>query len=133
MFAQSEKSIQSFQASTGMSECFKDFLQVPAKSIDYKGVKQFLKGMTMEISKHGKHVTAPPHFQIPVPNTESGELKSANVGAKDETQSQRLLSKLQGDAEVRNRLLVEVQAKFQAGEYATRSAIEKAAQQILGL
>lgn len=87
----------------------------------------------MEISKHGKHITTTPHLQLSVTNTEGGEVRSANVGAKDETQSQRLLSKLQGDAEVRNRLLFEVQAKFQAGEYATRSAIEKAAEQILGL
>jgi hypothetical protein len=86
----------------------------------------------MEISKHGKQIIPSPHFQ-PVANTEPNEVRSAEVKGIEEIQSQRLLKRLQGDVEVRNRLLVEVQAKYLAGEYATQSAIDKAAEQILGL
>ncbi len=87
----------------------------------------------MEISKHGKQLIPAPHVQAPVVNTEAGEVRAADVKGSSEVPGQRLLQRLQGDSDVRNRLLVEVQAKYLAGEYATRSAVEKAAEQILGL
>jgi hypothetical protein len=88
----------------------------------------------MEISKHGKNLNLPaPHFQLPVSSSENqlnaGEIKRTEDVKSDE----RLIQRLSSDASVRNRLLIEVQAKFLAGDYITRAAIEKAAEHILGL
>ena len=88
----------------------------------------------MEISKHGKHVGAQPHH-LPASNAnlESAETRgNGEIKQVEGSQSSRLLEKLQGNTEVRNRLLVEIQAKYLAGEYATRTAVEKAAEQIVG-
>jgi hypothetical protein len=88
----------------------------------------------MEISKHGKHLNVPaPHFNSTAANEAAGEAKSGGeVKRAVETQPQRLLERLQGNSEVRNRLLVEIKAKVQAGEYFQRAAVEKAAEQIVG-
>jgi hypothetical protein len=87
----------------------------------------------MEI--HGKdlkiHAT---HKTPPAPHGMTGDVKLGDgVEQTEQVKPQRLLERLQGDAEVRSRLLVEIQAKFQAGEYSTRVAAERAATQIIGL
>ena len=88
----------------------------------------------MEISKHGKHLSVPtPHFSSAGANEATAETKSGGeVKRSGEAQPQRLLERLQGNTEVRNRLLVEIKAKVQAGEYFQRAAVEKAAEQIVG-
>ncbi len=88
----------------------------------------------MEISKHGKHLSVPtPQFASPSANEAAGETKSGGeIKRSVEAQPQRLLDRLQGNSEVRNRLLVEIKAKVQAGEYFQRAAVEKAAEQIVG-
>ena len=89
----------------------------------------------MEISNHGKHLNVPAPHKLGVINSDvTTELKaSEGVARSTEVQPQRLLTRLQGDAEVRNRLLVEIQSKVQSGEYFTRAAVERAAAQIVGL
>ncbi len=84
----------------------------------------------MEINNHGKNLHV--HFSAnkasrPAGNVENGSAVEQSV----ETKPQKLLDRLQGDAKVRDRLLVEIQAKVQAGEYLTRAAAEEAAQQIV--
>jgi hypothetical protein len=87
----------------------------------------------MEISKHGKNLNLPaPHFQMPVATSDS-QMNAGEIKRTEGAQSQRLIQRMSSDASVRNRLMIEVQAKFLAGEYITRAAIEKAAEQILGL
>ena len=56
---------------------------------------------------------------------ESKVERSAPVGP------QQLVERLEGDAAIRERLLVEVKAKVLAGEYLTRAAAEEAAQHIV--
>ena len=89
----------------------------------------------MEIHSHGKNLKV--HYPVKPGANESNvapELKSGNgVDQTEQVKPQRLLERLQGDTEVRDRLLVEIQAKIHAGEYSTRVAAEKAAQQIVGL
>jgi hypothetical protein len=93
------------------------------------------QGDTMEIHNHGKNLKV--HYPTQSGANESKvapELKSANgVDQAEEVKPQRLLERLQGKTEVRERLLVEIQAKIHAGEYSTRAAAEKAAQHIVGL
>lgn len=87
----------------------------------------------MEISQHGKNLNLPaPHFPMPVASND-GQLNSGEIKRIEDTQSPRLIQRVSSDASVRSRLLIELQAKFLAGEYMTRAAIEKAAEQILGL
>lgn len=87
----------------------------------------------MEI--HGKNLKVhAPHKTPAAPHGLAGEVKSGDgVERSEQVKPQRLLERLQGDAEVRNQLLVEIQAKLHAGEYGTRAAVERAAEQIVGL
>ncbi len=87
----------------------------------------------MEIHNHGKNLKL--HFQSKSDKANvSSDVKSGNaVDQTEQVKPQRLLERLQGDAEVRDRLLVEIQAKIHAGEYSTRAAAEQAAQHIVGL
>lgn len=89
----------------------------------------------MEIHNHGKILRIHTRSHSGVNgNQNAAESKSSEgVERSEEVKPQRLLERLKGNAEVRNRLLVEIQAKVQAGEYATRVAAERAAEQIVGL
>ncbi len=84
----------------------------------------------MEIHNHGKNLN------VHVPNgqnAKAGGLESGNgLDQVEQVKPQRLLEKLQGDAKVRERLLVEIEAKIQAGEYSTRAAAVEAAHNIVG-
>lgn len=83
----------------------------------------------MQINGHGKHIKVNP----PQPNitgTSANDGVSAG-GEIEQIKPQRLLERLQGDAKVREQLLVEVKAKVAAGEYATRAAAVETAQQIV--
>lgn len=84
----------------------------------------------MEIHNHGKilNVHLPNHQ-----NAKAGGLEAGNgLDQPEQVKPQRLLERLEGDAKVRERLLVEIEAKIQAGEYFTRAAAVEAAQQIVG-
>lgn len=84
----------------------------------------------MEINNHSKNLNV--HFSVNQPSRPAGNLENGSaIEQTAETKSTKLLERLQGDAKVRERLLVEIQAKVQAGEYHTRVAAEKAAQQIV--
>ena len=89
----------------------------------------------MEIHNHGKNLKV--HFPTNAGANDAkvaaAELKAGNgVEQAEQVKPQRLLERLQGDTAVRERLLVEIQAKVHAGEYNTRAAAEQAAQQIVG-
>lgn len=84
----------------------------------------------MEIHNHGNDHRL--HFR----GNESARKPSqagseSTVQPTDQVEPSRLVERLQGDAEVRERLLVEIQARVLAGEYMTRAAAEQAAQQIV--
>ena len=84
----------------------------------------------MEIYNHGNNPRD--RFQInnssPKPeNVENGK----EVDRSDEVKPSQLLERLEGDMNVRERLLVEIQAKVQAGENSTRAAAGSAAQNIV--
>ena len=87
----------------------------------------------MEIHSHGKNLKV--HFQQPQnarSNQANGGVDAGNgVDRTEQVKPQRLLERLQGDVKVRERLLVEIEAKIQAGEYFTRAAAVEAAQQIV--
>ena len=88
----------------------------------------------MEIKRHGNNLN--PHLSLgsPVNNSSAaGTRGGEGVEQSPQATARNLLAGLQGDADVRNRLLVEIQAKIHAGEYQTRAAAENAAGQILGL
>jgi len=84
----------------------------------------------MEIHNHGNSLNV--HFSDKQ-NAKAGGLESGNgLDQTEQVKPQRLLERLEGDAKVRERLLVEIEAKIQAGEYFTRAAAVEAAQQIVG-
>lgn len=85
----------------------------------------------MEIHNHGKNLKV--HFQEQTsPRNATGGVGAENrVDQTEQVKPQRLLERLEGDVKVRERLLVEIQAKVQAGEYLTRAAAVEAAQQIV--
>lgn len=87
----------------------------------------------MEIHNHGKNLKV--HFP-PSPNARNipaaGGAETGNgVDRTEQVKPQRLLERLEGDVKVRERLMVEIEAKIQAGEYFTRAAAVDAAQQIV--
>jgi hypothetical protein len=83
----------------------------------------------MQINSHGKHIKAtPPQPKVNGTNAGDGAVAGGEV---EQVKPQRLLERLQGDAKVREQLLVEVKAKIAAGEYATREAAVETAQQII--
>lgn len=88
----------------------------------------------MEISYHGKHLNLP-NAKMSAAGTFNSESVKANKNGMTEgigeSQTQRLIDRLQGSSDVRNRLLVEVKAKVMSGEYNTRTAIEKAAERMI--
>lgn len=88
----------------------------------------------MEIHNHGNILKLHSRDRAGVAGNRSATLTDTGNGVDSsaEVQPQRLIERLEGDAEVRNRLLVEIQAKIQAGEYLTRVAAERAAEQIVG-
>lgn len=82
----------------------------------------------MEISNHG------PKPQVRFTDANKGQTSARSLeGASgvEQTKPQRLLERLDGDAKVRERLLVEIKAKVHAGEYSTRAAAVEAAEQIV--
>lgn len=88
----------------------------------------------MEISTHGKHLN-PPNPNLLAADVSVGKEVQArhsklNQGVV-ESQTQRIIDRLQGNSDVRNRLLVEIKARVMAGEYQTRTAIERAAEQMI--
>ena len=84
----------------------------------------------MEIHNHG--LKSQINFQANNPSRNAGNVDSAQAAnGTNDVQPSRLIERLEGDAKVRERLLVEVKAKFQAGEYDTQTAIEKAANVIV--
>ena len=85
----------------------------------------------MEIHSHGKNLKV--HFPVQSNAQSAADTNRGNgVDRTEQVKPQRLIERLQGDNQVRERLLVEIQAKIHAGEYSTRVAAEKAAQQIVG-
>lgn len=83
----------------------------------------------MEIHNHGQNSRI--HFQAKSPKSSTPAEGGSSVDRANDVQPKRLAERLEGDAKVRERLLVEVKAKFLAGEYATREAVEEAAQNIV--
>lgn len=86
----------------------------------------------MEIHNHGKNLKV--HFP-PSPSAKGSHAAGAEAGnsvdRNEPVKPQRLLERLEGDVKVRERLLVEIEAKIQAGEYFTRAAAVEAAEQIV--
>ena len=82
----------------------------------------------MEINSHGNI-----KVELTKPETQSVRATDGVSEASEieQIKPQPLLERLQGDAKVREQLLVEVKAKIEAGEYATRAAAVEAAQQIV--
>ena len=86
----------------------------------------------MEINNHGKNLEVHFHNKTSKPNNKTGGLEVGNGADRlEQVKPQGLLERLQGDTQVREKLLVEVKAKIAAGEYFTRVAAEEAAQQIV--
>ena len=87
----------------------------------------------MEIHNHGNNLKV--HYQAnqnAKGSQAQGGVEAGNgVDRAEQVKPQRLLERLEGDAKVRERLLVEVKAQIQAGEYFTRSAAVEAAEQIV--
>ena len=71
------------------------------------------------------------HMQPNSADRQTSRIEGQQLQAADEVKPSQLLERLEGDAKVRERLLVEIQAKVHAGEYMTRAAAEQAAQQIV--
>ncbi len=89
----------------------------------------------MEINSHGKNLKVHlPQDHNPKSTPLAGDVKSGNgVDQTEQVKPQRLIDRLHGDAKVRDRLLVEIEAKIQTGEYFTRAAAVDAAQAITDL
>jgi hypothetical protein len=87
----------------------------------------------MEIHNHGKNLKVhfPPNQSVKSNQAPGGAEAGNGVDRTEQVKPQRLLERLEGDTKVRERLLVEVEAKIQAGEYFTRAAAVDAAQQIV--
>ena len=85
----------------------------------------------MEIHNHGKNLEV--HFQSKnsMPNNKAGVEAGNGVDRTEPAKPQGLLERLHGDAQVREKLLLGIEAKIAAGEYLTRAAAEEAAQQIV--
>lgn len=84
----------------------------------------------MEIHNQGNNLR--PHLnQKPAGQPASGVAGGSAVDRSSESQPQRLIEGLRGNAEVRERLLVEISAKIAAGEYNTRAAAEEVAQRLV--
>ena len=89
----------------------------------------------MKIHNHGK-ILEPKFIQSTGASgkeSAAGLVRGAGIEQTEQAPPARLIERLQGDGDVRNRLLVEIQAKVHAGEYTTRAAVERAAEQIVGL
>lgn len=88
----------------------------------------------MEIHNHGKNLKAhfPPKQAAPQPRSAPELAAGSDVAEANRSNPQRLLEQLESGEAVRKQLLVEIQAKIQAGEYQTRAAAVKAAEQIVG-
>jgi hypothetical protein len=86
----------------------------------------------MEIHNHGKNLKV--HFPAnPKANSNQaagGGEAGKSVDRTEQIKPLRLLDRLEGDVKVRERLLVEIEAKIQAGDYFTRAAAVDAAQEI---
>lgn len=62
----------------------------------------------------------------------AGGVEGGNTSNQvEQVKPQGLLNRLEGDVKAREQLLVEVQAKVQAGEYSTREAAVETAQRIV--
>lgn len=84
----------------------------------------------MEIHNHGHNPKI--HIKLDSAKTEAGKVdRESEVERTNDIKPQQLAERLEGDARVRERLLVEVKAKVAAGEYMTRAAAEEAAKQIV--
>ena len=83
----------------------------------------------MKINNHGNHLKVN-NLQPNIKGNGAGDAVAAG-GEVEQVKPQRLLERLQGDAQVRENLLVEIKSKIAAGEYATRAAAVEAAQQIV--
>jgi hypothetical protein len=84
----------------------------------------------MEI--HNQRNSLRPHVKTSSAGLSANEVNSGGaVDRSADSQPQRLLEGLRGNAEVRERLLVEITAKVAAGEYNTRVAAEQAAQSLV--
>ena len=89
----------------------------------------------MQINNHGKNSKVHlPQDHKPKSAPQAGDVKSGSgVDQSEQVKPQRLIDRLHGDAKVRERLMVEIEAKIQTGEYFTRSAAVEAAQGIIDL
>ena len=87
----------------------------------------------MEIHNHGKNLKVhfPTHPNASLNQAAGGAEAGKGVDRTRQVEPQRLLDRLEGDVKVRERLMIEIEAKIQAGEYFTRAAAVDAAQQII--
>ncbi len=85
----------------------------------------------MEIHNHGNNLKAPFSQRNNQAQPTAGASAESGVDQVKQAKPQRLLEKLEGDAKVRERLLFEIQAKVQTGEYLTRAAAVEAAGRIV--
>ena len=84
----------------------------------------------MEIHNHRGNLQ--PHPKTTSAGQSANEASGANATDRTtDSQPQRLLEGLRGNDEVRERLLVEITAKVEAGEYNTRAAAAEAAQHLV--
>ncbi len=85
----------------------------------------------MEIHNHGNNIKA--HFPKRVAPNDANVVSSEDKVARSNiAEPRKLLSQVKSGETVRQQLIVEIKAKLQAGEYATRLAAEQAAEQIVG-
>ena len=83
----------------------------------------------MQIHNHGNN----PQLHVKADSAKPSQpvesaAKATSGGSVDD---RSMIDRLENDAEVRERLLVEIKAKVQAGEYMTRVAAEEAASRMV--
>lgn len=84
----------------------------------------------MEINNYGPKPNI--QFQPNTPGQTTGNVgNNQAVNGTNDVQPARLLERLEGDVQVRQQRIAEVEVKFQAGEFSTRAAVEEAAQNII--
>ena len=89
------------------------------------------EGDFMEIHNHGNNIKAHLPRQV-APNDGKAVSQQNKVARSQAAEPQKLLSQVKSGETVRQQIIVEIKAKLQAGEYATRVAAEQAAEQIVG-
>lgn len=83
----------------------------------------------MQIYNHGENSKIHLRDQKPASHLKKGE-GAGEVASGSEVRSKRSIAGPVGDNKVRERLLVEIEARIKAGEYLTRAAAERLAEKI---